>query len=266
MSVTGQPSSLELSLPGNLQGAVLNEVGLQLPEQITFEQWQNVGHELGRFQRAASWWIADWWRFGENQGYGERKAIVESEAWTGPSYQTCRHAGSVAGKFELCRRRHNLSFEHHKTVAALDPDLADELLDWCEAPLKNGTARPRPIRALREEIEQRGLHAAKSATVEDTGEEDSQDLEAESSTTDFEEGKDDTELSLDLDTETARMSSEDLFFSFGETYLSNAHELIEERCRTPEQISSLLALAEKDLRRVLDSLREHFTEKIEAST
>jgi hypothetical protein len=27
---------------------------------------------------------------------------------------------------------------HHKTVAALDADEADELLAWCAAPLKNG--------------------------------------------------------------------------------------------------------------------------------
>jgi hypothetical protein len=169
---------VELSLPGNLLpgGALLSEVGLQLPEQLSFEQWQSVGRELGRFQRASSWWIGDWWAFGEHK-WGERKAIVEREEWTGPSYQTCRHAGSIAGKFEVCRRRHNLTFEHHKTVAAFHPELADELLSWCEAPLKNGAARPQTIRALREEIEQRGLRRVPDTAVADSGEGDSDEEE-----------------------------------------------------------------------------------------
>jgi hypothetical protein len=35
-----QPALMEFSLPGNLflKGAVLSEVGLQLPEEISFEQ------------------------------------------------------------------------------------------------------------------------------------------------------------------------------------------------------------------------------------
>jgi hypothetical protein len=33
---------MELVLPRNLQGAVLSEVGLTLPEETTFEQWLEV--------------------------------------------------------------------------------------------------------------------------------------------------------------------------------------------------------------------------------
>ena len=32
----------------------------------------------------------------------------------------------VAGKFDFCRRRQNLSFSHHQEVAALDEDTADD--------------------------------------------------------------------------------------------------------------------------------------------
>jgi len=138
MSVTGQPSSLELSLPGNLQGAVLNEVGLQLPEQISFEQWQSVGRELGRLQRAISWWIGDWWAFGEHK-WGERKATVESEDWTGPAYRTCHALATVCRAFKSDGRRSLLSFGHHAELASIkDEALREGLLDWCEAPLKNG--------------------------------------------------------------------------------------------------------------------------------
>jgi hypothetical protein len=111
-------ASVALALPGNLllKGAVLSEVGLTLPKETTFEQWQKVGRELGRFQRAISWWIGDWWAFGEHR-YGDRKAIVESEEWTGPGFQACMDAGSVSRSFKTSRRHEVLSFEHHRCVA-----------------------------------------------------------------------------------------------------------------------------------------------------
>jgi len=78
--------------------------------------------------------------FGEHH-YGDRKALVESEEWTGPSWDSCRkagqvcnafkesakrfallsfghHAGTVCRKIETSRRRPLLSFRHHAEVAA----------------------------------------------------------------------------------------------------------------------------------------------------
>jgi hypothetical protein len=43
--------------------------------------------------------------------------------------------------FEFSRRRENLSFQHHAEAAALPPDEADTLLDWCEE-----TPKPRSTR------------------------------------------------------------------------------------------------------------------------
>jgi hypothetical protein len=66
-----------------------------------------------------------------------------SKVRRGPNqaYQTCRNAASVCQKFETSRRRDNVSFDH-KTVAPLNPEIADSLLDWCEAPLKTGGQDP----------------------------------------------------------------------------------------------------------------------------
>jgi hypothetical protein len=153
---------MELSLP-LLKGVVLSEVGLQLPEHITSEQWQSVGRELGRFQRAASLWIGDWWRFAEERPpgknwSGDRKALVESEEWEGPAFQTCRNAATICRAFQdTSRQRDMLSFRHHAEIAALDPAEANELLDWCEQPLKEGIGKARTIKALREEMGQRGF-------------------------------------------------------------------------------------------------------------
>jgi hypothetical protein len=55
-----------------------------------------------------------------------------AEDWEGPSYQGCIDAGTVARAFEITRRHVDLSFAHHREVAALPPAEADALLDWCE--------------------------------------------------------------------------------------------------------------------------------------
>ena len=47
------------------------------------------------------------------------------------SYQACADCAWVAAKFETSRRREVLSFEHHRIVAKLSSEEADELLDWC---------------------------------------------------------------------------------------------------------------------------------------
>jgi hypothetical protein len=70
------------------------------------------GALLGKIERSVSWWLGDWWAFGEAR-YGERKAIVEAEDWEGPVYQTCRDPAWVASRFELSRRKDNLTFKHH---------------------------------------------------------------------------------------------------------------------------------------------------------
>jgi hypothetical protein len=70
-------------------------------------------------------------------------------------FSTCHNCSTVSRAFKSDRRRSLLSFEHHRTVASLKPELVEELLDWCEAPLKNGKGKPRSVRQLQEEIVKR---------------------------------------------------------------------------------------------------------------
>jgi hypothetical protein len=67
------------------------------------------------------------------------------------SYSHLRHAKAVAARFELCRRRHNLSWSHHQEVAHID-DLTeqDRLLDEAE---QNGWSQ----KVLRDVIRDRHL-------------------------------------------------------------------------------------------------------------
>src|SRR5262249_55648987 len=104
-------------------------------------------------ENCVSWWIGDWWAFGEHR-YGSRKALVEADNWRGPAYQTCANAASVCRSFEPSRRREVLSFTHHAKVAG--DDNADALLDWCEEAILE-TGKPRSVRALHEERERRRI-------------------------------------------------------------------------------------------------------------
>jgi hypothetical protein len=126
---------------------------MELPKHLSLDDWAAVGQELGKQQQRLRWYIGDWWNH-PGHSYGERRALVESEDWSGPAYGTCANAGTTCEKFELSRRRESLSFSHHVEVADLPPNLADKLLDWCEE-TRATTGKPRPIRALRDEINRR---------------------------------------------------------------------------------------------------------------
>ena len=73
------------------------------------------------------WVIGEWWNFGER--YGKRVAIVTGEDGTGPTYGSCRVAGTVAKRWPVLNVN-TLSFKHHAIVAALPDEQAIPLLQW----------------------------------------------------------------------------------------------------------------------------------------
>jgi N6-adenosine-specific RNA methylase IME4 len=116
------------SLPGR---ATL--VGLELPENLTEAEWQDVGRALHRVERSVMWCIGDWWTFGERR-YGERKRLVTSDGWDGPSYGTCRDAAWVAERFRMSDRSDKVSWMVHRALAAVeDADERRALLRQAEA-------------------------------------------------------------------------------------------------------------------------------------
>jgi hypothetical protein len=137
---------------------------LHLPKDLSKEGWLRVGTTLSRIDSCISWWLGDWWLFGEFR-YGARKAMVEAVDWEGPSYQTCMNVAVVCKAFETSRRREVLSFSHHAEVAALHPNEADALLDFAEETIAS-TGPCRSVDKMREERWNRH-HAATRA--EDAG-------------------------------------------------------------------------------------------------
>jgi hypothetical protein len=107
----------------------ITETSWQPVGEMSFEEWQEAGQKLGQIARATQWWIGDWLNYGAVT-YGEKYSRA-LEA-TGYEYQSLRDMASVAGEFDLSRRRDNLSWSHHREVAALEPAQQEAALDRAE--------------------------------------------------------------------------------------------------------------------------------------
>lgn len=130
---------------------ILTKTAWQLPENLSEADWTKAGHALARIEGSISWWLGDWWAYGHT--YGERKALVESEEWEGPTFQACMNAACVCRSFETSRRREVLSFNHHREVLPIeDPQVQDRFLDWCEEGVSLNGGKPRSTRELRRAV------------------------------------------------------------------------------------------------------------------
>jgi hypothetical protein len=71
---------------------------------------------------------------------------------------------------------------------ALAPKQADALLDWCEAPLKNGATKPQQFSHSGRRSANVGLRSGKSEALSDSEQENSEESDDESPTEDFAQG------------------------------------------------------------------------------
>jgi N6-adenosine-specific RNA methylase IME4 len=116
-------------LPVNLPGE-LSRTGWSLPVGMKVEQWLACGAALNQIEGAVQWWVGDWWRFGEDRkDYGTGEDTADQ---IGFAYQTCMDAAWVADRVPFSRRRENLTFGHHKEVAAKSEREQEQWLDRAE--------------------------------------------------------------------------------------------------------------------------------------
>jgi N6-adenosine-specific RNA methylase IME4 len=114
-----------LDLPGRI-----TLVSLTLPKSLTYEDWTAAGKTLRKIDSGVMWWLGDWLRYGIAREWGEKYSEAVA---LGFDYGVARNATYVTERFDLSRRRDKLSWSHHYEVAALDPAIADGLLDQAEA-------------------------------------------------------------------------------------------------------------------------------------
>lgn len=113
--------------------------GLQLPSQLPFEKWLQIGQGLAAAESWSAWRLGDWLIYGENCFEGRYRTAV---AQTSLEYKTLRNYAWVARRFVFDRRRIDLSFGHHAEVAALSEPEQDfwlrksEELGWTRNELR----------------------------------------------------------------------------------------------------------------------------------
>jgi len=94
--------------------------------EMELPEWAEAGRRLGAMGRCGQWGLGDWIQYG-NAKFGERYA--RAARITGYDIQTLMNMVYVASRFEISRRRENLSWSHHETLASLEASEQDRWLD-----------------------------------------------------------------------------------------------------------------------------------------
>ena len=97
----------------------LDDLGLRVIGVPTLEMMAQVGGQLVRAERSLHWWLGDWFNAGEDY-CGE--AFSQLLDHLGMDPDTVMQYGWVCRKVSQDRRRADLSYSHHREVAALEPD------------------------------------------------------------------------------------------------------------------------------------------------
>lgn len=160
-AVTGSEGS-----PKRSAQAALSDVSWHATQDMSFAEWLAYGRRLGVMGRSAGWWIGDWLTYG-NHAFGERYA--RASRITGYDAQTLMNMAYVASRFDVTRRRGNLSWSHHAEIAAMDPDEQDHWLARAETDrlsvrcLRESVRRERARRRAEEEPAEPEPRAAAAA-------------------------------------------------------------------------------------------------------
>lgn len=122
--------------------AELTSVAWVAHDELSCDEWLRHGRRLGVAGRNAAWWIGDWVRYGATR-YGRKYELATRV--TRYEHQTLLNMVYVATRFEISRRRENLSWSHHAELAPLDVDEQERWLD-------RATEERLSIRCLRNEL------------------------------------------------------------------------------------------------------------------
>lgn len=123
-------------------GAIGTHTALQIPDGLSFDEWQNIGQFVLQIHNACNWWIGDWLFYGEF-AYGQK--YDDAIRVTGLDEGTLQNYSYVSGKVETSLRNEILSWTHHLVVAPLP---RDQQRHWLDQAAKKGWT----VRDLREHL------------------------------------------------------------------------------------------------------------------
>jgi N6-adenosine-specific RNA methylase IME4 len=122
---------------------------LVISEEITIDEWKELGQGLKQVEGCVQFWIGDWARFGDKKGftgkYTDPKVYDELQEITGLDRNTLKAMKSVSEKVSTSTRLPDLGFSHHREVAKLPPERQETFL-------KQASEQKLSVRDLRETI------------------------------------------------------------------------------------------------------------------
>jgi hypothetical protein len=130
-------------------GVIWDHLGLNLPPDLSFGEWERIGEKLQSIHKGILWAIGDWLNYGEHK-YGEM--YTQAIDATGYSVETLKKAKALGARFQRPQRT-ELSWSHHLTVAYLPPEERTEKLQqavenhWSKRELQAAIKRPNRIEA-----------------------------------------------------------------------------------------------------------------------
>lgn len=104
--------------------ATMTPVGLVLPDDLTDDELVDIGEMLRGLENSVQWLLGDWLNRAERVWGRVYRDVPDY------SYQTLRDYAYVARNVELSIRNRQLSFAHHRLVAALNPIDQKAWLDY----------------------------------------------------------------------------------------------------------------------------------------
>jgi hypothetical protein len=152
----------------------ISPTGLSISEDLSFEEWEGLATNLCEAARGVAFVIGDWLIYGERRFAtavpGKELCRVKSEDYeraikaTGLDRTTLHAYTYVARRVPASLRNQLLSWEHHKTVAKLEPDDQSRWLQLAAERLEDG--QPVSTRRLRKSIQAGRLLATDEIEVE----------------------------------------------------------------------------------------------------
>lgn len=104
----------------------VTETALQLPTDVSYDEYEAIGRLLGRVNRSCGWWVGDWIVFGEDVF---PDGVHQAALLTGLSPGTCANRASVARRIPPEHRYAGMSVSAHVAVSPLAPDERQHLLE-----------------------------------------------------------------------------------------------------------------------------------------
>jgi hypothetical protein len=127
----GQEHAMVVHDDGTMQLGhfTLTSTGLMVERGATEEEWEKVGEVLHRLEGSLQWLIGDWLVFAEREWGKTYDAIAEATGYNKVALYDYKY---VAENVPFSVRTENLSFGHHKLVAAKSAEEQREWLRYAE--------------------------------------------------------------------------------------------------------------------------------------